>query len=110
MSALYAMRYVGRADAGAGAIYIGRGTIVGVDVGGGRYRGTYAESSGRIKGTATLSLPNGGSLVTGKTAPPGTEIPLTIDWPLDFFSGKPQSIDVAGQPVQVSFEKIGDIP
>ena len=110
MSALYAMRYVGRADAGAGAIYIGKGTIVGADVGGGRYHGTYTESGGRIKGNANLSMPNGGSLVTGQTVPPGTKIPLTVDWPVAFANGQPQPIMVSGQPVQVTFEKIGDIP
>ena len=111
MSALYAMRYLGQTGStGAGAVYIGRGKIVGLDVGNGRYHGTYSEAGGRIKGSATLSMPSGGVLVTGHNVPAGTSIPLTVDWPANFANGQPQTIMVQGAPVQVAFEKIGDIP
>ncbi len=111
MSTLYAMRYLGQSGIGLGAIYIGRNVILGVDVTNGRYKGTYTEEGGRLKGTATLSAPAGGAvLVTGAQLPAGQAIPLKVDWPVNFADGSAQTIMVQGQPVQVTFEKIGDIP
>jgi Thoeris protein ThsB, TIR-like domain len=110
MSAFYIMRYLGRTGTGFGAIYIGKGTIVGVDVQNGRYHGTFMEDGGRIKVIATLSLAEGGTLVTGAQVSPGTKLPLSADWPADFANGSPQQIMVQGSPVQVAFEKVGDIP
>ena len=94
-----------------GAIYIGRGVIIGVDVANGRYTGTYTEEGGRLKGNATLSAPPGGTiLVTGAQLPEGEAIPLQVDWPMIFADGSAQTISVQGMPVKVTFEKIGDIP
>jgi hypothetical protein len=109
MSSFYIMRYQGQTGAAFGAIYIGRGIIIGVDAGNGRYRGTYTEASGRLRGSLTLTLPSGGSLVTGQTVPPGTAIPINFDWPVHFTDGS-QQVSVQGQQVHVTFEKIGDIP
>jgi hypothetical protein len=110
MSALYIMRYIGGTGAGFGAIYIGKGTIVCVDVQNGRYHGTYIEQGDRVRPTVTLSLPQGGVLVTGSQVPPGTRITMTADWPANFADGQAQQIMVQGSPVQVTFEKIGDVP
>ncbi len=110
MSALYIMRYIGATGLGFGTIYVGKGTIVGADAGGGRYHGTYTESGGRINITAILSMPDGGILVTGDQIPAGTDIPVSADWPENFADGTAQPITVAGGEVQVTFEKIGDIP
>lgn len=109
MSALYIMRYSGAASGGFGSIYLGRGAIVGVDVGNGRYHGTYAEGGGRLRGNVTLNMPTGGALVTGQQVPAGTSIPMSFDWPSNFTSGA-QSISVQGRTVTVSFEKVGDVP
>ncbi len=110
MSALYAMRYLGQSGIGMGAVYIGRGSIVGVDVSNGRYHGTYTEENGRVKGNVTLSSPPGGSvLVTGDPLPAGQSIPLTIDWPSDFANGDARELSLMGHPVQVTIEKIGDV-
>ncbi len=111
MSALYVMRYLGQTGVGMGTMYIGRGVILGVDVANGRYNGTYTEEGGRMKATATLSAPPGGAiLVTGAQLPAGQSIPLTADWPANFADGSAQEITVMGQPVQVTFEKVGDVP
>lgn len=110
MSALYAMRYLGGTGVGMGAIFIGKGIILGVDVSNGRYNGTYTEEGDRLQASLTLSMPTGGVLVTGDQVPPGTEIPLTADWPKDFANGQAQQIIVSGNPVEVTFEKIGDVP
>lgn len=110
MSALYAMRYVGQTGAGAGAMYIGKGVIVGADTGGGRYNGTYTETGGRLKGSVVLAAPHGATLVNGQKLSPGSSLQLTMDWPVGFANGQPQSINVGGRQVQVAFDKIGDIP
>lgn len=111
MSALYAMRYLGQSGVGMGAIFVGKGVIVGVDVTNGRYNGTYTEEGGRVTVTATLSAPEGGAtLVTGAPLPAGQTIPLTADWPANFADGSTQEIMIMDRPVQVTFEKIGDVP
>lgn len=111
MSALYAMRYVGQSGLGVGAIYIGKGSIVGVDAANIRFSGTYTEDGGRIKASLQMTAPAGGSpLVTGGTLAEGQSVPLTADWPANFADGSSQAISVMGRQVQVSFEKIGDIP
>lgn len=109
MAALYEMHYLGQTGVGGGAIYVGNGQIAGVDVGGGRYHGTYTESGGRIRGTATLTSAVDMPLVTGQQVPAGTQIPLTVDWPSNFADGNAQAINVAGRPVQVTFQKIADL-
>lgn len=111
MSALYVMRYLGRTGVGWGTVYVGRGTVLGADVADGRYKGTYVESGGRIKGNVALIIPPGGVLlVTGAQLPAGATVPLTIDWPLDFGNGQAQQVMVPGGQVQVTFEKLGDVP
>ena len=109
MSALYQMRYQGVADVGHGAIYIGKGKIVGVDITGAKYLGSFVNQSGVLAGTATLTSA-GGTLVTGMPVPAGTQVPIAFNLPATFDNGQFQSITVGGKPVQVAFEKIGDIP
>jgi hypothetical protein len=110
MSALYAVRYAGRVGAGLATIWFGHGCIVGLDDGGGRYRGMYAEENGRIKGTIGLTMPIGGRLVSGASLAPGQKIAITVDWPADFADGKPRELSLGGQIVSVTVEKIGDTP
>ena len=112
MSALYKMVYMGGGGAGAGVVAISKGTVLGLDVGELRYEGTYVETNGRLKLTATMeaTAKGGGHLVTGQTLPYGHKLALSADWPADFANGSPQTIMVAGRPVQVRFEKIGDLP
>jgi hypothetical protein len=100
MSALYVIRVVAGPGRGFGAVYIGRKTILGVGMNAGgnaRYSGNYTESGGRIRGTMTLTLQN------------GTAIPLNFDWPEDVTSSS-QSVTAQGQMVNITFQKIGDIP
>src|SRR5260370_21172527 len=80
MSALYQMRYQGVAGNGHGAMYVGNGVFVGIDISGARYNGTYTLSGTTINGTATLTSA-GGALVTGANFPPGGTGPLTLTLP-----------------------------
>lgn len=108
MGALYTMNYVGRAGTGGGAVYIGSGKVVGIDVGNIRYNGTYAEQGSRLKGTVALTAPTGGTLVTGAQLPAGSRLTLTFDWSANFADGQPQAVYIEGQRVDVVLEKIGD--
>ena len=83
-----AMNYVGQAGSGGGAVYIGEGKILGIDVGNIRYSGTYAQQGSRIRGTVALSAPNGGMLVTGTELPAGSRIDLSLDWSADLSDGQ----------------------
>ncbi len=109
MSALYQMPYQGVAGNGHGAMYIGEGVIVGIDISGTRCHGTYTSSTATIDGTATLT-PAGGALVTGQNVPAGGTVPVTFSLLAGFDDGKYHPVTVGGKPVGVPFNKIGDIP
>ena len=111
MSALYIMEYQGAGGLGAGVLYIGKGMILGTDVGLSRYEGTYVEEGGRLIATATITATRPGStLVTGALLPPGSSLSITANWPANFANGSLQSVGVNGAEVQVVLQKIGDIP
>jgi hypothetical protein len=112
MSAFYLMRYAGTAGQGGGALYIGKGIIVGIDVLGGKYDGSYIEKDGRLRGTVKLTSPGAGAhLVTGQTVGGGQSFDLRIDLPANFANGRPHTIiGVGGRPVQVTFEKVKNLP
>jgi hypothetical protein len=112
MSAFYIMRYAGTAGQGSGVLYIGRGLVVGVDVVGGKYEGSYTEQRGHLVGTVKLTAPTPGvHLVTGQNVPGGQSFDLRFDLPPNFATGRPQTITgVGGLPVQVTFEKVKDLP
>lgn len=108
--ALYKMVYAGREDAGAGVLYIGKGVVIGIDIGDVRYKGTYVVNESLIQVKINMTANSDGTLVTGSTFPRGTSIPITADLPNDFSNGSIQKILIAGQPVNVAFEKLDDIP
>lgn len=92
MASLYYVKYVGETGTGAGAMYVGNGVVAGFDISGGRYTGTYTEQWGRFRATVSFSMPGGGETVTGLRVPPGTSIPLSVDWPANFANGDQQII------------------
>jgi len=109
MSALYQMRYQGVAGNGHGAMYVGKGVVVGIDISGARYNGTYTLSGTTINGTAILTSA-GGALVTGQDLPAGGTVPITFSLPAGFDDGQYHQVIGGGKRVGVSFNKIGDIP
>ena len=110
MSALYIMRYVGMEGFGAGALYIGKGIVSGIDSNGGVYDGSFTQAGGRFRGKVKLTFPDGGKLVTGKAMNKGESLPLEADWPTHFYDGLPQTVSVLGESVHVTFQKLRDIP
>ena len=110
MSSLYIMRYLGSTGIGAGVLYIGKGQILGTDVGAFRYQGTYSVDGGRLRATATLTASTEATLVTGTEMRKGQSLNISADWPDNFADGSPQTANIGGMLVQVTFEKIGNIP
>ena len=105
MATLYEVQYWGR-GAGLGTLYVGNGVVAGFDIFGGHYKGNYSEQGGRIRGTATLSMPEGGTLVTGQSIPAGQSVPVNFDWPDNLGGGQPLELQIMGQQVRVSFHKM----
>lgn len=72
VSALYKMQYQGAAGFGGGVVYVGRGKVLGMDITGASYDGSYTDQGGRLRGTVTITSA-GGALVTGQQVPTGYE-------------------------------------
>ena len=106
----YAIRFVGHLGMGLGGVCLLNGKVLGIDSNNVRYNGEYTEGGGRLKGTIRLSHPDGGTLITGQHLPAGQLVPVTFDLSAeDFARGFPQSLLVAGNPVAVVLEKLGDL-
>jgi hypothetical protein len=113
MSAFYIMKYFGKDGAGGGTLYIGRGVVVGTDIQGAKFDGTYRVINDRMIGVVTMTSPASGSkLVTGQTLPPGMVVPLNFDFPArNFADGRLYPMTGYGeQPLMVAFEKVRDLP
>jgi len=112
MGAFYIMKYFGKAGAGGGTLFIGRGVVVGTDIQGAKLDGTYNVIDDRMKGVVRMTSPaSGATLVTGQTLPPGKEIDLNFDFPAhNFADGNWYPMTGYGeQPLMVSFEKVRDL-
>jgi hypothetical protein len=112
MNGFYTMKYFGKAGAGGGTVYIGKGVVVGIDIQGAKIDGTYEVTGDRIKGVARITVPKEGStLVTGQTLPGGAEFSLRFDFPASSFAdGTPQILEgYGGESLEVVFEKVRDL-
>lgn len=107
---LYLMKYHSGVNIGGGAMYIGHGIVSGVDIGEMRYSGNYTVDGEFVIVSAKMTATIGVELVTGASLPAGTTLDVSAQWPLTFADGKPVAINVMGFPVQVSFEKVSDLP
>ena len=110
MRALYQIAYRGGTypGEGVGALYIGAGQVLGIDVTGARFRGSYVERDGHLIGQFIMTSA-GGTLVTGAPFPLGEEVVVSFDLQPGFDSGDIVVIRVGDRSVQVVFDKIGDI-
>lgn len=110
MSILFSVQYVGDHGAGVAAICVSNGKLIGFDGSGGRYRGTYIEEGGRVRGKVQLTNADEWPLVTGNRFAPGDVLEMAFDWPREAFDGEPQSAYLQGQSVKVTATRIGEIP
>jgi hypothetical protein len=82
MQGFYRFDYAGHEGEGSGALAFANGKVGGIDVGGAHYAGEYTEVDGRLVGKLSMSMPNGGRLVTGAEVAPGMapiEIPFSAE-------------------------------
>jgi hypothetical protein len=112
MGAFYIMKYFGRAGAGGGTLYIGKGVVVGIDIQGAKLDGTYQIIDDHMKGVVKMTIPESGvTLVTGQTLPPGEVVSLNFDFPAGTFDdGNPYPMEgYGGEQLMVVFEKVRDL-
>ena len=109
MSAFYKMTYVGTSDSGHGALYIGKGVVVGIDIGDIRYHGTYTVNEGHLHLDVAMTAKVDGQLVTGQPLPAGKSFRVTGSVPENFADGRTYEVLVEGRKVLVVFEKIGNV-
>jgi hypothetical protein len=113
MGAFYIMKYFGKAGAGGGTLYIGKGVVVGTDIQGAKFDGTYQVSGDSMRGVVRVTAPASGStLVTGQTLPAGAAFDLRFDLPAHTFAdGRPHALEgYEGEKLLVVFEKVRDLP
>ncbi|MGN8097167.1 hypothetical protein ACTJK8_28370 [Methylobacterium sp. 22177] len=110
MGGFFRVEFQARTDQASGSLALANGKVAGLDVGGGIYRGSYVEEGGRARGTAILSFPDGGELVTGMRVPPGAEITIPFDIPVGNSTNiHGTSVNVAGRRVDVIWRRIADL-
>lgn len=113
ISGFYAIYYTGVGGSGIGVLAINNGIIVGADMVGGRYDGTYTQSAiaGNYDAKVRITIPPGSSLVTGALAGPQ---PLCMDvamtLPENLGGEQPIRIETPTGPVNVIFRKLRDYP
>jgi len=109
----YQIAFSGVADSGFGILVFDTGAIVGVDVGGVTYDGTYSynQRSDEIDASIDVWVPPGVPLVQG--ARPTTDsfrFVLQASLPRDLGKEKPVRVETPLGPVNVVFKKLRDFP
>ena len=87
MASLYSIKYA--ENSVTGAMYVGNGVIAGFDIYGARYQGSSQDNGEHLKGTVTLSMPDGGALVTGETLLAGASIEMVETGPRIWVTASP---------------------
>jgi transcriptional regulator with XRE-family HTH domain len=110
---IYHIAYRGETeDVGAATLVLRNGRLVGTDIAGGSFDGTYEydPATGLNNVVVALKVPAGGTLVTGLSAGPlGATIPIVAA----FKRAAPRSIaivNVAGRPVEVELTFVRPLP
>lgn len=113
INGFYAIYYTGATGSGIGVIVINDGVIVGADMVGGRYDGNYTQSAiaGIYDAKIRITIPPGGSLVTGAIAgPQPLFMDVNITLPENLGGEQPVRIETPTGPVNVIFRKLRDYP
>ena len=113
INGFFAIYYTGVGGSGIGVIAIRDGVIVGADMTGGRYDGTYSENpgTGNFDAKIRMSYLPGTSLVTGALAgPQPLHLDMTTTLPVDLGSEKPLRLDTPTGPINVIFRKLREFP
>lgn len=110
---LYIVYFTAAAGNSIGLFYVGNGLVEGVDVGGIKYSGKYAEDpdTHNLVGVVTFSVPANASLITGLTAGPNpVQIPVPLNLPSNFGNGSVVRIETPTGPVNARFELASRLP
>jgi len=110
LNALYVVHFRGMVGRGSAAIYIGRGVILGVDADLNRFKGQYFPENGALRIGLTITATEESCLVTGDLLKRGDFVSVEGFLSEDFEEGEFYEMRVAGKPVHIVFEKIGNIP
>ncbi len=113
INGFYAIYYTGVSGSGIGVLAINNGIIVGADMVGGRYDGTYKPSAttGAYDANVRITIPPGSSLVTGALAgPQPLYMDVSMTLPEDLGGEQPIRIETPTGPVNVIFRKLRDYP
>lgn len=108
LDGIYTITFRGEADWGMGMLIFQDGQIIGADVGGVQYDGSYIEEGTAVTFDVTMTVPPGSTLVQGTparstayTVPVKTPIPRKA-----FETGEPVLIDMGPGPVNVIFRRL----
>jgi hypothetical protein len=112
MEGIYAMYFTGSVSSGFGLLLLQNGIIAGTDSAGGIYDGSYSLDELRtVNINVRLTLPPGGSLVTGASA---GENPLVMDIPArlpeNFGNGQAIALNTPTGPINIIFKKLRNLP
>ncbi len=111
MRALYYIYYEGHLGNGYGALYVGDGVVAGFDAIGGRYSGTCSDEGAMLAINVTLSIPQGGWLVTGKEIGPGEPLQIVAYIPNDQSNAPHRHTIMVDQKfVTLVIQKMVDVP
>jgi hypothetical protein len=111
INGFYAAYLTGATLQGFAMLVFRNGKVVGVDVGGGKYDGTYADSDvGGYAVKLKVSLPPNTALVQGvSTGPQGDNSEISFQLPLDFLSRPFLRIDAKHGPVNAKIVKLREL-
>lgn len=112
MEGIYVMYFTGSIGSGNGLLILKNGVIAGADAAGGVYDGSYTqEPGGTLNVHVRLTLPPGGTLVTGASTganPMVIDIPAKL--PENFANGQAIALRTPTGPVNIIFKKLRDVP
>lgn len=111
INGFYAAYLTGASLQGFAMLVFRNGKVVGVDVGGGKYDGTYTDSDvGGYAVKLEISLPPNAALIQGvSTGPQGDSSEISFQLPLDFLSRPFLRIDAKHGPVNAKIVKLREL-
>jgi len=112
MEGIYTMYFTGHVGSGLGLLLLKNGVIAGADAAGGIFDGSYTlEPGGTLNVNVRMTIPPGGTLVTGSSAgqnPMVVEMPAQL--PENFANGQAIALSTPTGPVNIIFKKLRNLP
>lgn len=110
MEGFYAMYYTGVSGVGNAVMIVDNGLVVGADVAGGLYNGSYwIDENGFLDFDIVMTVSAGSILVTGQTFPGPIELTIKSKLAPSFSNGQPVQIETSLGPINAIFKKIREV-